>query len=174
MYTPYLESFTPVFGNLSFSENFDKTAISGVYLFTLRCIWDSCLVRSLESNLRTDHFFYFLFAFICFRPEKKLENCVYKTQVMSPCPKPDFTPYPILTHDPLTHSIYTGDKCLKCKSQNCRNCVKNYIFVCKKSHAHLQYACNICAKLQTECLKTLREVCHTILLPLLKPNLKIV
>ena len=42
------------------------------------------------------------------------------------------------------------------------------------SHAHLQYACNICAQFQTECLKTLRGVDYTILLPLLKPNLKIV
>ena len=32
--------------------------------------------------------------------KKKLENCVYKTQVMPPCPKPVLTPCPILTHDP--------------------------------------------------------------------------
>ena len=31
---------------------------------------------------------------------KKLENCVCKTQVMPPCPKPVLTPCPILTHDP--------------------------------------------------------------------------
>ena len=30
----------------------------------------------------------------------KLENCVCKTQVMPPCPKPVLTPCPILTHDP--------------------------------------------------------------------------
>ena len=49
------------------------------------------------------------------------------------------------------------------------------IFLCaKKSHANLQYASNICAKFQTECLKTLRGVDYTILLPLVKTNLKIV
>ena len=41
-----------------------------------------------------------------------------------------------------------------------------YIFVCKKTHAHLQYAFNSCAKFQNECLKTLRGVDYTILLPL--------
>ena len=30
----------------------------------------------------------------------KLENCVCKTQVMRPCPKPVLTPCPTLTHDP--------------------------------------------------------------------------
>ena len=42
-----------------------------------------------------------------------------------------------------------------------------YIFVCKKKpHAHLEYAFNSCAKFQNECLKTLRGVDYTILLPL--------
>ena len=31
-------------------------------------------------------------------------------------------------------------------------------FFFKKSHAHLQYACNICAKFQIDCLKTLGGV----------------
>ena len=43
--------------------------------------------------------------------------------------------------------------------------------MCKKTHAHLrydflQYAFNSCAKFQNECLKTLRGVDYTILLPL--------
>ena len=35
-----------------------------------------------------------------FNMSKKLENCVCKTVVMPPCPKPVLTPCPILTHDP--------------------------------------------------------------------------
>ena len=36
----------------------------------------------------------------------QLENCVCKTQVMPPCPKPVLTPCPIFTHDPqLIQSI---------------------------------------------------------------------
>ena len=38
--------------------------------------------------------------------------------------------------------------------------------MCKKSHAYFQYACNICAKFQIECLKTLRGADYTILLSL--------
>ena len=85
----------------------------------------------------------------------KLENCACKTQVMPPSPKPVLTPCPIFTHDPQ-----------QCQSQNCSNFVKSYIFECKKTHAHLQYAFNSCAKFQNECLKTLRGVDYTILLPL--------
>ena len=55
---------------------------------------------------------------------------------------------------------------MKCQSQNCSNFVKNYIFVSKKTHAHLQYTFNSCAKFQNECLKTLRGVDYTILLSL--------
>ena len=36
----------------------------------------------------------------------------------------------------------------------------------QKSHAHIHYSSNICAKFQTERLKTLRRVDYTILLPL--------
>ena len=38
--------------------------------------------------------------------------------------------------------------------------------MCKTTHAHLQYAFNSCAKFQNECLKTLRGVDYTIVLPL--------
>ena len=34
--------------------------------------------------------------------------------------------------------------------QKCRKIVKNYFIACKKSHAYLQYAYNICAKFQTD------------------------
>ena len=48
----------------------------------------------------------------------------------------------------------TETSTLNCLSQKCRNIVKYYFIACKKSHAYLQYAYNICAKFQTECLKT--------------------
>ena len=52
-------------------------------------------------------------------------------------------------------------------------CQKLYFRVQKKqnkknTHAHLQYAFNSYAKFQNECLKTLRGVDYTILLPLTK------
>ena len=43
---------------------------------------------------------------------------------------------------------------------------KLYFCVQKKTHAHLQCAFNSCAKSQNECLKALRGVDYTILLPL--------
>ena len=50
-------------------------------------------------------------------------------------------------------------------NQICTNFVKIIFFV-QKTHAHLQYAFNNCAKFQNEYLKTLRRVDYTILLPL--------
>ena len=47
-------------------------------------------------------------------------------------------------------------------------------FSSEKSHAHVQYAYNICATFQTDCLKTLRGVDYTNLLPNIELNLKIV
>ena len=61
-----------------------------------------------------------------------------------------------------------------CLSPKCRSFVKNDFLSCQKSHAHFQYAYNICAKFQIDCLKTLGGVDYTILLPILQPNLKIV
>ena len=108
----------------------------------------------------------------------KLENCVCKTQVMPPCPKPVLTPCLILTHDPqhiqsiletnvwnvkvkiaaiLSKIIFL---CAKKKKEKKQNKTK------KKTHAHLQCAFNSCAKFQNECLKTLSGVDYTILLPL--------
>ena len=51
---------------------------------------------------------------------------------------------------------------------------KNIFSICKVSQAHLQYAYNICTKFQIDCLKTLGGVEYANLLPMLKPNLKIV
>ena len=54
------------------------------------------------------------------------------------------------------------------KSKLQQFCQKLYFCVQKKKqkHAHLQCAFNSCAKFQNECLKTLRGVDYTILLPL--------
>ena len=38
---------------------------------------------------------------------------------------------------------------------------QNLFFVFKKSHAHPQYACNICAKFQIDCVNTLGGVDYT-------------
>ena len=43
-------------------------------------------------------------------------------------------------------------------SEMTKSKLQNYIFVYKKSHVHLHYAFNICAKFQNECLKTQRGV----------------
>ena len=42
--------------------------------------------------------------------------------------------------------------------------IPNIIYI-DQSHAHLQYAYNICAKFQIDCLKTLGGVDYTNLLP---------
>ena len=52
-----------------------------------------------------------------------------------------------------------------CPSPKCCNFVKNYFLACLKSHAHLQYAYNICKVFQIDCLKTLGGVDYTNLLP---------
>ena len=44
--------------------------------------------------------------------------------------------------------------------------------MCKKTHAHLHYAFNSCAKFQNECLKTPRGLDYTILLPLNETHLQ--
>ena len=36
-----------------------------------------------------------------------------------------------------------------------------FFFICKKPHAHLHFAYNICAKFQIDCLKTLGGVDYT-------------
>ena len=50
----------------------------------------------------------------------------------------------------LTETLHENRLC-----QKCRNFVKNNFLACQKSHAHLQYAYNICEKFQMDCLKTL-------------------
>ena len=102
----------------------------------------------------------------------KLENCVSKTQVMPPYLKPVLTPCPILTHDPqhIQSILETNVWNVKVKIAVI---LSRIMFLCaKKIHAHLQYAFIFsififsCAKFRNECLKTLRGVDYTILLPL--------
>ena len=50
-------------------------------------------------------------------------------------------------------------------SRKCPNFVKNYFFVCKNSHAHLQYIHNKNARLQNDPLKTVRRVDYTNSIP---------
>ena len=104
-----------------------------------------------------------------FWKKKKIENCVCKTQVMPPCPKPVLTPCSILIHDPhhIPSILETNVWNVKVKIAVI---LSKIIILCakkkKKTHAHLQYAFNSCAKFQNECLKTLKGVDYTILLPL--------
>ena len=85
---------------------------------------------------------------------------------MPPYPKPVLTPCPILTHD-LQHiqSLLETNVC-NVKVKIAVILSKIICFSVQKTHAHLQYTFNSCAKFQNECLKTLREVDYTILLPL--------
>ena len=50
-------------------------------------------------------------------------------------------------------------------SRKCRNFIKNYFFVCKNSHAHLQYIPNKYAWFQNDPLKTVRGVDYTNSIP---------
>ena len=50
-------------------------------------------------------------------------------------------------------------------SRKCCNFVKYYFFVCKNSHAHLQYIHNKYAKFQNDLLKTVRGVDYTNSIP---------
>ena len=50
-------------------------------------------------------------------------------------------------------------------SQKCHNFVKNYFFVCKNWHAHLQYIHNKYARFQFDPLKTVRRVDYTNSIP---------
>ena len=97
---------------------------------------------------------------------EKLENCVCKTQVMPPCPKPVLTPCPILTHDPQHIQSILETNVWNVKVKIAVILSKIIFLSAKQNHAHLQYAFNSCAKFQNECLKTLRGVDYTILLPL--------
>ena len=50
-------------------------------------------------------------------------------------------------------------------SRKYSNFVKNYFFLCKNSHAHLQYIHNKCAWFQNDPLKTVRGVDYTNSIP---------
>ena len=57
--------------------------------------------KVIESFFYFDHFEKFHHDALNSKGSRgKLENCVCKTQVMPPCPKPVLTPCSILTHDP--------------------------------------------------------------------------
>ena len=92
---------------------------------------------------------------------------------MPPCPKPVHISCPIPTHDHPSHLIYTGDQYLKCQSQNYNNFVYNYIFV-GKSHMHILNMLEISVHSFKLCLKSLRRVDYTILLPLTETSKLIV
>ena len=66
----------------------------------------------------------------------KLENCVCKTQVMPPCPKPVLTPCPILTHDPqhIQSILETNVWNVKVKIAVI---LSKIIFLCAKKHMHI-------------------------------------
>ena len=78
----------------------------------------------------------------------KLENCVCKTKVMPPLPYASSNP---LAHPhPCPLKIFNRDLRLmsECQVKMAVILSKIIFFMCKKSHAHLQYACNNCAKFQ--------------------------
>ena len=97
--------------------------------------------------------------------KKKLENCVCKTQVMPPCPKPVLIPCSILTLTLNTFNQYWRLMSEMSKSKLQQFCQKLY-FCEQKNTCISSNAFNSCAKFQNECLKTLRGIDYTILLPL--------
>ena len=78
---------------------------------------------------------------------KKLENCFYKTQVMTLCPAPIPIPCPVPTRT-LQHIESIMTCVCNVKASNAIVLSKTIFFFLsfKKLHAHPQYACNICAK----------------------------
>ena len=98
--------------------------------------------------------------------KKKLENCVCKTQVMPPCPKPVLTPCPILTHDPQHIQSILETNVWNVKVKIAVILSKN-IFLCAKKHKYIFNMLLIAVqKFQNECLKTLKGADYTILIPL--------
>ena len=53
--------------------------------------------------------------------------------------------------------------CMISESKNAVILSKMSFFLFKKGGAHLQYACNICATFQIDCLKTVGEADYTLL-----------
>ena len=94
-----------------------------------------------------------------------LENCVYKTQVMPPSPKPVLTPCPILTHDPqhIQSILETNVWNVKVKIADI---LSKIIFLCAKKHMHIFNMLLIAVQSFKMSLKTLRGIDYTILLPL--------
>ena len=70
------------------------------------------------------------------KKEKKLENCVCKTQVMPPCPEPVLTPCPIL---PMTLNTFNQYRILMSKMPKSKIAVtlSKIIFLCAKKYIHI-------------------------------------
>ena len=124
--------------------------------------WYSFWWGRKELLSQTQHYSYFFRVYsFKLKIKNKLENCVCKTQVM---PRALSQSLPIALSSPMT--INTFNQYWRLMSEMTTSklqfFVKNYIFVCKIKHAHLQYAFNSCAKFQNECLKILRAVDYTI------------
>ena len=92
---------------------------------------------------------------------------------MPPCPKPVLILCPILTHDPQHIQLILETNVWNVKVK-IAVILSKIIFCVQKTHSHLQYSYNICAKFQIDCLKTLGGVITQTCYPILKPNLKIV
>ena len=98
----------------------------------------------------------------------ELENCVCKTQVMPPCPKPVLTPCPILTIDPqYIQSI------LETNVWNVK--VKIAVILCAKKHMHIFNMLLIAVQsFKMNAWKPWEELITQFYYLLLKPNPKIV
>ena len=82
-----IPAWSSCFGPISEVSCFDPIGAAGIFSVYLRGrLWAPV---PMQNTLILSQF-----------DKKKLENCVCKTQVMPPCPKPVLTPCPILTHDP--------------------------------------------------------------------------
>ena len=93
---------------------------------------------------------------------------------MPPCPKPDLTPCPILTHDPQ-HIQSILETNVWNVSQNCSNFVKKYIFVCKKNHMHIFNMLLVAVQsFKMNAWKPWEELITQSYYLLMKPNRKIV
>ena len=104
----------------------------------------------------------------------KLENCVYKTQVMPPCPKPVLTPWPILTHDPqhIQSILETNVWNVKVKIAAI---LSKIIFLCAEKHMHIFNMLLITVQsFKMNAWKPWEELITQSYYLLLKPSLKIV
>ena len=119
-----------------------------------------------KKNVKMRQFYNLLF--------RKLENCVCKTQVMPPCPKPVLTPYPILTHDPqhIQSILETNVWNVKVKIAVI---LTKIIFWCATKHMHIFNMLSIAVlSFKMNAWKPWEELITQSYYFLMKPNLKIV